>query len=239
MERQLMDGVIRQRIDNGMLCVSDLMKVYEKQKGINGWTQDKRINDFFRVNSHNDRNKHSENFEYVLDILELQGVFINTSRRTFIECAENKGVITALKLINQYSTKGRGENKASYCNPYLFVALAQWLNTKFRAYVTVWITDQLILSRIEAGSEYNKLCSSIKDNMLPSLSDNGKKFIFSNVAKVVNKKIFGRHEDNLRQIASQEQLSSLKSLEIELSALIKVGYLSSYQEIKDYIEKLN
>ena len=37
---------------------------------------------------------------------------------------------------------------------------------------------------------------------------------------------------------SKEQLTKLRDLEIELSTLMKVGYISSYQEAKQYIESL-
>lgn len=227
MERPLLNGIIRQRVDNGMLCLSDLVEVNDDICAIKGW-KIRRIRDFFLNDAERD---------YITELLDLDGVFIKAEKSAFVEHAKNKGLISALKELGYYSTKGRGENKATYCNEYIFVAVAQWLNPHLRAYVTKWVTDSLILNRIEAGHGFNTLCSSIQTNILPELSENGKRFIFSNFAKLVNKKVFGRHDDNLRQIASKAQLSELNKWETKLSTLIDVGYIKSYQEAKEYILK--
>lgn len=228
MIRPLLNGNVRQRVDNGMLCLSDLANIYEVERLSNGWN-DKRIDKFFN---------NSDEVEYIIELLDLQGVFINGNKLPFIEQVNNQGIIRALKSIGQYSTKGARDSKAVYCNPYIFIAVAQWLNPRFRAYVTIWATDQLILNRIEAGNNFNTLCDSISKHMLPKLSDNGKKFIFSNMAKLINKKVFGRHDYNLRQIASKEQLSELNKWETKMSTLIEVGYIKDYQGAKEYIDSI-
>lgn len=228
MERPLMGGIVRQHVGSQMLCLSDLASIYEAERVSNGWIE-KRLDSFFK----NDSEK-----EYIMELLKLQGVLIDGNILSFTEHANNKGVISALKSIGQYSTKGRGEKRNTFCNPYIFVAVAQWLNPKFRAYVTIWVTDQLILNRIEAGNNFNALCDAISTNIIPKLSsDNAKRFIYSNFTKLINKRVFGRHEDNLRQIASKDQLSELNRLETKLSTLIEVGYIVSYNSAKDYINQ--
>lgn len=227
MERPLLGSVVRQKIDNGMLCLSDLSSIYEHERIKNGWAE-KRLHKFFN---------NIEEIEYITELLELQGVIIKGKKCPFVEQAKNQGLIKALKEIGQYQTGGRGSNKTVYCNPYIFIAIAQWLNPKFRAYVTIWVTDQLILNRIDAGVKYNTLCNAINEYILPSLdSDNSKKFIYSNFGKLVNKKVFGKHDSNLRQIANKRQLSELKDVEVELSTLIKVGHIKSYSEAKEYLK---
>ena len=227
-ERPLMGGIIRQRVDNEMLCLTDLAKLYETTRIVNGWVE-KQVSKFF---------ENKEEIEYITELLDLQGVLTNSNKLLFTEQSENQGAVKTLKAFNQYSTKGRGDNKATYCNPYIFIAVAQWLNPRFRAYVTIWVTDQLILNRIEAGENYNTLCLAISNHIVPTLSDNGKRFIYSNMAKLINVKVFGEHKNNLRQIASKEQLVKLRNLETKLSTLIEVGYVSSYQDAKAYINNL-
>lgn len=228
MERPLMGDIVRQRVDSGMLCITDLVRIYEAQRVNNGWI-DKRADKFF--------NNKAE-IEYVIELLDLQGLFVNGKKLPFIEHVKNQGLVKALKAIGQYNTGGRGDNKAVYCNTYIFIAVAQWLNPRFRAYITIWATDSLILNRIDAGVNYNELCSAINDYIIPKLdSENAKKFIFSNFGKLINTKVFGSHGDNLRQIASKEQLKELRDLEIELSTLMKVGHIKSYQDAKDYLIK--
>lgn len=226
MKRPLMGATIRQKIDNEMLCLTDLSKIYEAERIKNGWSE-KRLDWFF--------NNQSE-IEYIIELLDLQGVFVNVKKITFIEQVKNQGLIKALKSIGHYQTTGRGENKSVYCNPYIFIGIAQWLNPHFRAVVTLWATDTLILNRIEAGHEYTHLCTAISEFIVPKISDRAKKFIYSNFAKLINKKVFGEHSDNLRQIASKEQLQELNKLQHKLSALMEVGYISSYQQAKDYLQ---
>ncbi len=227
MLRKLMTGDVRQSIENGMLCLTDLGKIYEKERLKNGWVE-KDMSLFF--------NNKSEK-EYIFEILELQGYFVKHNKLSFMEIATKQGFLKALKWLEVYQTKGRAENKAVFVNPYIFVGVAQWLNPRFRAYVTIWVTDQLILNRIEAGERYNDLCKAISEYILPNLeSENAKKFIYSNFAKLVNKKVFGEHKDDLRQIASKEDLRKLKDLEIEMITLIKVGYISNYQDAKNYLQ---
>lgn len=226
MERPLMGATVRQRIENNQLCLTDLAQIYEAERIKNGWVE-KRLDHFF--------NRDSE-IEYIIELLDLQGIFINVQKHTFIEQAKNQGLIKALKDIGQYKVTGRGDNKAIFCNHYIFIAVAQWLSPRFRAIVTMWATDTLILNRIEAGQDYTQLCSVISGYIVPKISDNAKKFIYSNFAKLINKKVFGTHSDNLRQIASKEQLQELNKIQTKLSALIEVGYISSYQEAKQYLK---
>lgn len=192
----------------------------------------KRLDDFF---------SDKDNYEYASEILSMSKDISENRLFTFKGAYVSDGLKQALKSIGQYKVTGRGANKTTFCNPYIFVAVAQWLNPKFRAQVTMWVTDSLILNRIEAGTQFNELCTVIKNKIIPQLPEgsNGRKFIFSNFAKLINKKVFGKHETNLRQIATKDQLLQLARLEGKLSALIDFGSIVSYQEAKDYIKKLS
>lgn len=205
-----------------MLCVSDLL-VANKEYCKTELKKEKYFNDFFAE---------KDSFEYLHEILKLQS--IDTS--IFLDVFRARGLKQALKEVGQYKVTGRGENKAIFCNLYIFIAVAQWLNPHFRAVVTIWATDTLILNRIEVGHDYSLLCKAISEHIVPKISDNTKNFIYSNFAKLINKKVFGEHADNLRQIASKEQLQKLNKAQTKLSALIEVGYITSYQEAKNYLQ---
>lgn len=224
----MMGGVVRQKIDSEMLCLTDLAQIYESKRISNGWV-DKRLNEFFSNKSE---------IEYIIELLDLQGVFVDTDISVFMEMVENQSLITALKKIGQYKVTGKGNNRVTFCNPYIFVAVAQWLNPKFRAMVTMWVTDSLILNRIEAGSNYNELCKSINDNIIVTLpkESNSRKFIFSNFAKLINIKVFGTHRSDLRQLATKEQLKQLTKMEIKVSTLIDAGVIKSYNDAKEYLK---
>lgn len=224
---ELMGGQVRQREENGFISLTDLQSIYDNQRQLNGWSK-KYINRFFENKSE---------IEYIVELLDLRGFFTNNKKSSFMEHIENQGLMKALKSHGLYETRGRGENKSTFCDVYIFIAIAQWLNPKFRDYVTIWVTDQLILNRMEAGSNYNTLCTAIKEYMFDGLSENGKKYIFSNTAKLINKHVFGRHDDDLRQIASKEQLRKLRDIEIKISTLIEYNVIKSYDDIKVFLSK--
>jgi len=230
MEREFFGSVIHQRIDNEMLSVSDLSKIYEGMREEKGWPE-KPLHRFF------DKDR-SGNSEFIVELVK-EGNLVKDHFRTFMEVYEKKGVLKALKEFGLYKMVGKGEERSVYCHPYIFVSIAMWLNPSFRAKATIWIADQLIVNRIEAGERYNALSSAIHDHIVPLInSDVAKKFIYSNFAKLINKKIFGKHADDLRQIASKEDLKELTRLQEKLITLIEVRYIKSYQEAKEYISKL-
>lgn len=218
---------IKQKTINEHFCLTDLAIAYEKVRAKEGWPE-KQISKFF---------DNKEDVIYIVQLLELQGVLIESNKLLFMETVKSQGLLKALKSIGQYQITGRGANRFTYCNPYVFVAIAQWLNPILRAYVTFWVTDELVLNRIEAGAGFNRLTKAITDKIVPTLSDNGKKFIYSNFAKLLNVKVFGKHDNELRQIASKDQLSELRDLEVKLSTLVEVGYIKSYAEAKEYLNK--
>lgn len=230
MEREFFGSVIHQRIDNEMLSVSDLSKIYEGMREERGWPE-KPLHRFF------DKTK-NDNTAYITELVR-EGKLIKDRYRTFMDVVEKNGVLKALKEYGLYKMTGKGSERSVYCHPYIFVAIAMWMNPTFRAKATIWIADQLIVNRIEAGERYTALSTSIHDHIVPSIkSDTGKKFIYSNFAKLINKKIFGKHADDLRQVASKEDLKELTRLQEKLITLIEVGYISNYWEAKEYISKL-
>ena len=231
MERDFFGNTIRQRIDNEMLCLSDLSKAYDKMRIDKGWPE-KKLAEFFRKTS-------KDTNEYVMELVK-EGDLVKGEISHFTDESNKNGVLAALKKYGLYKMKGKGEQRAVYAHPYIFVAIAMWMNPSFRARVTIWITDQLIFNRIEAGERYNILSKAIRDHIVPQIdSEAGKKFIYSNFAKLINKKIFGEHATDLRQAASKEDLRELVRLQDKLSALIEVEYIKTYDEAKDYIQKLN
>ncbi len=229
MERPLLSSVVRQKVDNNQLCLSDLVSIYENERVVNNWVK-KDLSHFF--------NRAGE-MEYVIELLELQGSFIKLHKHSFIEQVNNQGLIKSLKSIGEYSVTGRGDNKATFCNPYVFIAIAQWLNPRFRAVVTMWATDTLILNRIEVGHDYTQLSMAISEHIIPNISDNAKKFIYSNFAKLLNKHVFGKHDNNLRQIASKEQLRTLNKIQTKLTTAIELDVVKTYSDAKQYLETLN
>ena len=202
-----------------MFCLTDLENAYNKVRKKNGWSE-KQITKYFN---------NEYEMEFILELLQNTGVIYKKQNSPFYETVENKevmttenfkklidkrGLIYALKKVGQYSMKGKGADRVVFCNPYIFVAVAMWLNPQFKAKVVVWVGDQLIVDRIMAGERYKRLTRAIYQHILPTIDETQHKYIYSDFAKLLNKFIFGEHSENLRQLASDKAQQYLNSWDL-------------------------
>jgi hypothetical protein len=114
-------------------------------------------------------------------------------------------------------------------HPYLFIDFSMWLNPKFKYDVIKFVHDQLIQFRHSAGDNYKGLTSAIQR--------------FNNVnycqlAKGLNYIIFNKHEENLRQKASEIQLKQLTDLQKQLAFSIDMGYIKSFDELINEMRRI-
>lgn len=226
-DRDLFGVTILQEAKTGFLSLTKLQEAYDIQRIKEGWSK-KNINDILN----RDRNK-----ERIYYLLKEQG-FIDSCFHESMEAFKNKGNARYLKDLGVYKNTGRGKNSNVSCNAYLWMLVAMELNPMLYARVVTWLGDGLLLNRLEAGDMYIELSDNIKAFIVPTLSENGKRFIFSNIAKLINKHIFGKHEKGVRDKASKLDMLSIVRIETKVSALIECGKLTSYDEIKTYINNL-
>jgi len=118
--------------------------------------------------------------------------------------------------------KGRFVQGEVWFHPYLFLDFAMWINPKFKLQVVKFVYDQLIEFRHNAGDQYKGLASAL--TMFENVD-------YSKVAMGLNYIMFGKHEPELRQNATQQQLKSLSSLQEKLAFAVNMGYISSYQQL--------
>ena len=209
-DRKLFGITVRQETKTGFLSLSDLQSCYEIARGIHGWS-DKQYQDVISLKT---------NTERIYYILESQGL-INTGFSVFMESVENEGILKVLKSIGAYKTTGRGANKTVSCNPYIWVLIAMELNPMLYARVMTWLTDSLILNRIEAGDFYKGFSQSIA-KLGPD---------YVRVAKALNYIVFNKHEVGIRNTATKEQLSELVDLEKKLSFSVDMGDITTAEEL--------
>jgi hypothetical protein len=210
-DRELFGVVIKQETKTGFMSLTDLQEAYIHGRVLNGWS-DKHLTEVFRDTA---------NVERIYYILYEQGL-IKSQISEFMEMVSEKGTIKTLKSIGVYKTTGRGENKTVMCNPYIWVLVAMELNPQLYAKVVTWLTDKLILNRIEAGNFYKTLSSSLTKIQNPD---------YKNIAISLNIAIFGRHETGIRNTGSKEQLEELTRLEDRISFAIERGYIKNNAEI--------
>jgi len=217
-DRNLLGVVIRQETKTGFLNLSDLTEAYTQARVINGWVE-KNVN----------RIMESEK-ETLYYLLEHQGL-IKIPMCTFIENIEKQGFAKYMKSINAYKTTGARQTKTVWVNPYIFVMVAMELNPMFKARVINWITDELIVNRIEAGNFCKALNASIQ-----KFNPDGNKYI--TLAKALNYIVFNKHEAGIRNTGSKEQLKMLSNIEEKMAFAIDMGYINSWEMLLNELRKL-
>lgn len=214
-DRELYGVIIKQETKTGFMSLTDLQEAYTHARVLNGW-KDYRITHVLEsVQNH-------ERIYYVLKELGL----IKTGFTAFMEQVELLGITKVLKESGAYKTTGRGENKRVMCNPYIWVLVAMELNPQLYAKVVTWLTDKLILNRIEAGNFYKTLSSSLARIQSPD---------YTRIAIELNKRIFGKHETGIRNTGSKEELEELTRLEDRVAFAIDRGYIKTNDQIIDAI----
>lgn len=158
--------------------------------------------------------------------------------KEFIEVLENDLKINndnyrdstkSISYIIQKGNKSKSISNQYWMHPYLFIDFAMWISPKFKLDVIRFVYDQLIQFRHQSGDNYKGLTSSVQR--------------FSNVnysilAKGLNYIVFNRHEENLRQTASQEQLKQLTELQKQLAFSIDMGYIKSFDELINEMRRI-
>jgi hypothetical protein len=202
-------------INSEMLSVSDLKEAYTRARIQNGW-KDRSI----------EKVAESETFRERIFYVLLEQKFINSQKRDFMNNINEKGFFHYMKELGVYKTTGKGENKKTYCNPYLWVAFAMELNPELYAKVIIWLTDGLIFERLEACNN-NKL---LNDKIKEFTNTNDYK-PYTEVACAINRVTFGKHAIGIRNLATKDQLNKINDLESKILFAIDFGFIKTYNEI--------
>jgi hypothetical protein len=220
-DRNLFGITIKQETSTGFLSLSDLQEAYTKARFVNGWSH-KEVQQIIQQ---------KENMERVYYILFERNI-INLDFTRFMQECQNIGFLKFLKKIGVYKTTGARQTKSTYCDPYIWVLIAMELSPMLYAKVTIWLTDKLILNRIEAGNFYKSLSRS-----LGKFKTSGEQIDYVKLAKALNHKIFGRHETGIRNLATKEQLQKLYELESNLAFAIDMGYIAKFDDVINALNK--
>lgn len=216
--RELYGVVIRQETKNSFLSLTDLQEAYLHARIKNGWV-DKNISMILKAES---------NIERIYYLLKEQEL-IKLSFLSFMKKVKDEGLVKVLKELGCYRTTGRGVNKQSMCNPYIWVLIAMELNPQLYAKVVMWLTDKLIANRIEACDLNKELRSAVAQNF-----ENPD---YREINKALNVKTFGYHEAGMRNLASVEKLHKLNMLEETMAYCVKNGFYKNNKELIEAIQK--
>ena len=230
-DRILFDIVIRQDTKDSFLSLSDLNEAYVRAREINGWAE-KDLNHILQRDS---------NVERIYYIIREQ-IFNENDKTTFSSFYENypdyisfkkvvdkEGLPKVLKQLHLYRMTGRGENRKVMCNPYIWVLVAMEMNPILYAKVVGWITDGLILRRIEASTLNKKLADAIKNKFT------NPEYWKINVA--LNERVYGEHMRGIRNTSKEQGLISLNGLQEVMAYLINHGIINNQEELLQKIKE--
>lgn len=146
---------------------------------------------------------------------------------------EIKGICSTYTLIE---TKGGKQKSIIIPEPYLYELIFNSRKKKAILFRT-WVTTEVLPTLRKYGEYRNKgkmfhktYTDSIKNEIVPTLSNNGKKFIYSNFQKLINKSL-GLPCKNNKDEMSSEMLEKIACRENLVNALINEN--KTYLEIKE------
>lgn len=217
--RELFGVTIRQETKTGFLNISDLAIAEAKGRSIHGWAHKGQIQDLINQ---------KENSERIYYVLKETGK-INSDFSEFMKLVQNEGMIRTLKALGCYNASGRGQNKTVWCDPYLWVLICMEINPMMYGKTVVWLTDKLILNRIEAGNMYKGLSKAVAK--FPDVD-------YSVLAKSLNHVVFKQHESGIRNSATEAQLQELYILESNLAFSIDSNLIKSFGSLLEHIRNI-
>lgn len=152
---------------------------------------------------------------------EVNAFLKNSSTIEFIESLQESEELDTRNIVT-VSKGGNTENQGTWMHPYLFIDFAMWINPKFKVSVIKFVYDELIKQRHEAGDNYILLSAS---------GVKLKGYKFTEVAKAMQWIVYGKTGKNLRQTATQEQLTELNDIQKKLSFAIDMNYIRTYEQL--------
>ena len=195
-----------------MLSVTDLHKAYNKARFTHGWL-DRPVQSIMRTNEFQER------CFYILQERDL----VNMQMCTFIEMLKREGVTKALKGLGVWNTTGKGANRMTVADPYIWVLLAMEMNPMIYAKVVIWLSDSLVFDRIEAGDEFMPMNREIK-KVLPKPN-------YPLYARLINEKVFGKHIKGIRNLASANELREIAAIERFVANACKMNIIKTEYQL--------
>ena len=158
--------------------------------------------------------------------------FDNKNTEAFVEAIMKE---ENFKQRNSVYLKSRGKyNGGTWMHPLMFVDFAMWLNPTFKVKVLKFVYDQMIKYRNDAGDAYKELSAAIsrltsKEHMPAAMAK---------LSKAINTLVFGYHQPMIRnQRGDEAQQFQLLELERTLTNLINDQFLTTFDEVMEYLRK--
>lgn len=163
---------------------------------------------------------------------KMANYFLSDKTNEFISTIIKRENFNTPKMV--YLTSRGKHNGGTWMHPLLFIDFAMWINPSFKYDVLKFVYDQMIKYRNDAGDAYRKLANSVQKIVSPSFMPAA----MSNISKAINHVVFGSHETMMRnKVGEESKQQELFALEVKLSELIEDGFITSYDNLMNYLRK--
>ena len=215
-DRDLFGVKIRQQTKEGFLSLSDLQDAYDKAKWIHSWP-DRQVSWVTRGKDFLDR------CYYVLHESEK----IKMHKEDFMQMVNEFGFTTVLKGLKLWKTTSENKKKTVLVDQYIWTLIALEMNPMIYAKVVVWLTDNLIFNRIEAGDRAKSFTSALSRTFNdPS---------YAKLFTAMNEKVFGYHENGMRNNATMKELRQIAEIEATIAKALEFGWVKTEEQVLELI----
>lgn len=206
-------------------------------------------------------NKSSFDFYCLWEELSNPDFKVAESRHFKIEAATQSFTMSPSRWIKLTNAKGfitkRGKyDGGTFAHPDIALEFASWIDPAFKLYLIKEFerlkTNETYQNKIEwsvrrslSKTNYRIQTESIKEKLIPTLTDSQKKYVYASEADVINVALFGKTakewreenpelEGNIRDHANILQLIILNNLELLNASMIEEGISQA-----ERLERLN
>lgn len=162
---------------------------------------------------------------------KMDNYFNLQGTKEFITTIMDKENLHTPRMVYVKSKASRGNSAGTWMSPLLFIDFAMYINPAFKYDVLKFVYDELVENRVSSGDEYRNL--SLAVSTITNKKDIAAAMI--NLAKALNHVCFGEHEKDIRNKETSTSLKELSELEKEITLLINVGHIKTFEEIKGYL----
>ena len=173
----------------------------------------------------------------LISLNDLNSYFPNKRIDKWIKSESTQELISAVESkypqMGVFKTKRGKHGGGTFAHELIAMDFVAWLSVEFKLKVYQCYLSMTTWSfkRYLASEGYKCLTNAVKDYIIPNVSDNAKKFQYSNEANLINQIVFGSKEKNIRDFADSFQLDMISYLEYREGVMIEMGM--SYDERKN------
>lgn len=163
---------------------------------------------------------------------KMANYFLSEKTNEFISTIMERENLNTPKMV--YLTSRGKHNGGTWMHPMLFIDFAMWINPSFKYDVLKFVYDQMIKYCNDAGDAYRKMANSVQKIVATSFMP----VAMSNLSKAINHVVFGSHETMMRnKVGEESKQQELFALEVKISDLIEDGFITSYDNLINYLRK--